>query len=238
VFSGDGTKVAFVSLASDLGSRDVNDLPDVYLRDLSSATTRLVSANAAGTNGGNGQSIDPSPGPDGTRIAFRSEASDLGHDDSTRPLGHESDMDLYVATPHGADLRVELEAAPEPVTSGGPLTYTAELANHGPDAADEAQAVVVLPEGTTFVGASATASSGTCTPPGPAQPRVVRCALGDVAAGDGTTVTVEATVSTSVTVGATLTGLAAVSSSTRDPVPTGNVASADSTVSGSTVTGD
>lgn len=45
-----------VTGATDLGFRDTNTHPDVYVRDMTSRTYTLVSANAAGDNAGNGMS--------------------------------------------------------------------------------------------------------------------------------------------------------------------------------------
>lgn len=52
VVSGDGTKVAFATPASNLGPTDANSALDVYVLDLEADTTVLVSGNAAGTDAG------------------------------------------------------------------------------------------------------------------------------------------------------------------------------------------
>jgi Tol biopolymer transport system component len=75
--SPDGTKVVFASWASDLGPTDANAKEDIYVRDLTTGTTRLVSANAAGTGSGNGRSRTASFSPDGTKVLFGSDATDL-----------------------------------------------------------------------------------------------------------------------------------------------------------------
>jgi Tol biopolymer transport system component len=84
--SPDGTKVAFVSGASDLGPPDPRpsyDIDfDIYVRDLSTGTMTLVSVNAAGTDGGNGWSQNPVFSHDGDTIAFDSYATDLGPRDT------------------------------------------------------------------------------------------------------------------------------------------------------------
>jgi len=82
----DGRFVAFVSVASDLVALPGPLLTtNVYLRDLQSGTTKLVSINSAGTGGGNRSSafsgdagvITPIITPDGRIVAFQSLATDL-----------------------------------------------------------------------------------------------------------------------------------------------------------------
>jgi Tol biopolymer transport system component len=82
VFSPDGTKIAFESDADDLGPTDTNAASDIYVRDLTTGTTTLVSADASGTDSGDGASIGPVFSPDGTKIAFNSVADDLGPTDT------------------------------------------------------------------------------------------------------------------------------------------------------------
>ena len=74
--STDGRFVAFESLATDLTADHVSDF-QIYVRDLVSGTTRLVSVNRAGTGGGNGMSRDPVISADGRYVAFLSLANDL-----------------------------------------------------------------------------------------------------------------------------------------------------------------
>ena len=73
--SGDGRWLAFVSNASDLAPGDRNDVSDIYLRDLVTSTTRLVSG--AGGRAGDGGSTSPALSHNGRFVAFQSEASDL-----------------------------------------------------------------------------------------------------------------------------------------------------------------
>ncbi len=82
VISPDGSKVAFVSAASNLVAGDGNGAQDVFVRDLAAGTTSLVSVNATGTGSGNGASSQPSFSADGTKVLFTSLASDLGPTDT------------------------------------------------------------------------------------------------------------------------------------------------------------
>jgi Tol biopolymer transport system component len=78
--SGDGRLVAFTSAASNLDPDDANGLADVYVRDLESGTTELVSRGIDGV-AADGLSSEPSISADGRAIAFTSSADDLVPDD-------------------------------------------------------------------------------------------------------------------------------------------------------------
>jgi Tol biopolymer transport system component len=75
VFSSDGTKVLFTSAAA-LTTDDTNSVADVYLKDLVTGVVTLVSKTSAG-GVGSGLSTDARFSPDGTKVVFRSEASNL-----------------------------------------------------------------------------------------------------------------------------------------------------------------
>jgi Tol biopolymer transport system component len=76
--SGDGTRVAFETTAPDLVAGDQNGVPDVALRDLTAATTTLLS-RAPGVAGalGNAASGDPALSGSGDCVAFTTVADDL-----------------------------------------------------------------------------------------------------------------------------------------------------------------
>ncbi|HZU34552.1 MAG TPA: hypothetical protein VFA18_01515, partial [Gemmataceae bacterium] len=76
--SADGRYVAFDSLASDLTSiSDTNSTSDVFVRDLQTGTTTLVTINGAGTAAADAGGTEPVLSPDGRYVLFRSDASDL-----------------------------------------------------------------------------------------------------------------------------------------------------------------
>lgn len=81
-FSPDGTSLSFSSAATDLGPADTTNAIDVYLRDLSTGATTLVSADLTGTGGGDGRSVGAVFAPDGSKIAFNSGATNLVVDDT------------------------------------------------------------------------------------------------------------------------------------------------------------
>jgi Tol biopolymer transport system component len=79
--SADGRYALFVSWADDLLPGDTNNASDIFLRDLGSGSTVLVSV---GTNGSwaNGASSSAVMTPDGRYVAFSSAASDLVTNDT------------------------------------------------------------------------------------------------------------------------------------------------------------
>ncbi|HVR76731.1 MAG TPA: PKD domain-containing protein [Planctomycetota bacterium] len=85
--SGDGRKAAFESRATDLvgGFMDSNGAgaPDVFLREIASSSTLLVSRSLASpVEGGNAASTGPALSFEGDAIAFESRAADLVADDT------------------------------------------------------------------------------------------------------------------------------------------------------------
>jgi outer membrane protein OmpA-like peptidoglycan-associated protein len=87
--SGDGTKVAFVSYATNLDPADRDAKPDIYIKDLVSGRLTLASTSAVGAKG-NGGSFSPSLSRDGSRVAFRSSSTNLDPGDS------DTTPDVYV----------------------------------------------------------------------------------------------------------------------------------------------
>ena len=74
--SGDGRYVAFSSTANNLVPGDTNKAQDVFVRDLQSGTTLLVSVSLTG-GPGNYESYGPQISTDGRRVLFRSKATNL-----------------------------------------------------------------------------------------------------------------------------------------------------------------
>jgi len=85
----DARFILFSSHAQDLTSiPDGNPLgSDIYVRDLATNVTKLVTVNLAGSATGNGTSFEGKISADGRYVVFTSEASDLvGHDTATRDV--------------------------------------------------------------------------------------------------------------------------------------------------------
>lgn len=81
--SSDGRRIAFTWSTDDPAAGDTNGVTDVYLRDLESGTTRLVSVARSGMASGNGESSAPDISSDGRFVLFESRATDLSADDDT-----------------------------------------------------------------------------------------------------------------------------------------------------------
>lgn len=77
VISGNGRFVAFTSVATDLIPSDPTNTSDVFLRDLETGSTMLVSVNAAGSGPGNNESHSPALSEDGRYVMFSSRAGNL-----------------------------------------------------------------------------------------------------------------------------------------------------------------
>jgi len=74
--SGDGSMCAFESSATDLVASDANNASDVFLRDLGTGATELISVSSAGTQAAGG-SFRPCLSRDGRFVAFHSAAPNL-----------------------------------------------------------------------------------------------------------------------------------------------------------------
>jgi Tol biopolymer transport system component len=75
--SGDGRYVAFTSSADNLTMGDTNSAQDVFIRDLQSGTTSLVSVNTNASGSGNDRSYSAKLSADGRHVMFRSRATNL-----------------------------------------------------------------------------------------------------------------------------------------------------------------
>jgi Tol biopolymer transport system component len=76
----DGKRVAFASLATNLtsGGLITGGVSQAYVNDAATGLTSMVSTRSDGTRGGNFRSSDPAVSPDGSYVAFVSDATDIG----------------------------------------------------------------------------------------------------------------------------------------------------------------
>ncbi len=103
-FSPDGSKIAFDSSATNLVAGDTNNTSDVFIKDLASGTVTRVSVDGAGAQL-NGGSFFPRFSPDGSKIGFGSDATNLVAGD-TNGVSDAFIKDLAT----GAVTRVSLDA--------------------------------------------------------------------------------------------------------------------------------
>ena len=81
------------------------------------------------------------------------------------------------------DIVVNQSDSPDPVPSGGTLTYTINVDNNGPDDATGVVLTDTIPAGTTFVSRATT--KGTCL-----GTTTITCSIGALANGERATVTI------------------------------------------------
>jgi|SRR5215213_1096866 len=121
IVSDDGKRVAFESLATNLSSiSDTNAQPDVFMRDLESGSTTLISANSANTASANAASRSPVISGNGQRVFFETTgtnvtANDVGSglDLFVRDLQANTTSLVSVTTANtGCDLRPDSEFRP------------------------------------------------------------------------------------------------------------------------------
>jgi uncharacterized repeat protein (TIGR01451 family) len=125
------------------------------------------------------------------------------------------------AVASSADVSITKAVAPTSANAGGHVTYTLTVKNAGPS---DAQSVTVTdPRVTGLTATSAASSRGTCSIDGATNN--VSCPVGLLSPGSSATVTVQADVDPTFTA-ATLTNGATGSSTTPDPNPANNTATA------------
>ena len=77
VFSPDGTKLAFASASDNLVPGDTNQAYDIFVKDLTTGAITRVSTTAGGAQADGFQTTNPVFSPDGTKVAFYSDADNL-----------------------------------------------------------------------------------------------------------------------------------------------------------------
>lgn len=147
------------------------------------------------------------PGATGTLANTASIAPPAGVTDASAANNSATDTDTL--TPR-ADLSLAISDSPDPVTQGGLLTYTFQVANLGPSTSPGMTLTDTLSIQVSFV--SSTPGSPTCTH----SRGTLTCSLGSLAPSATATVTLQVAVSTSATGSIANTGT--VGGAVSDPV--------------------
>jgi hypothetical protein len=138
--SADGTKVVFESEATNLDPRDADSTTDVFVHDLATGTTTLVSVDSAGVKG-NSYSFQPSISDDGTKVAFYSSATNLDPDD------FDSTYDVFV---HDLDTgTTELVSVDSDGVKGNSQSYGPSINDDGTKVAFTSEATNLDPDDTS-----------------------------------------------------------------------------------------
>ncbi|HVF57079.1 MAG TPA: DPP IV N-terminal domain-containing protein [Pyrinomonadaceae bacterium] len=157
---------------------------DIWLMDADGSNQTQITFAASGGY------LKPSWSPDGTQIVV---ANDINFDG-----------DIFVMNADGSDIRkiadgvhptwqslppltLRVADSPDPVESGGEITYTNTVRNNHSVTATGVTFVNVIPTGTTYL--SATPSQGTCRRTVFDYPGEFECTLGDLAPGAEVTIT-------------------------------------------------
>src|SRR5205807_2373585 len=120
-----------------------------------------------------------------------------------------------------ADLSVAVNDAPDPATTGSPLTYTVTANNAGPSQASNVTVTSTLPLGSAYLGASGI--NWGCSASG----RQVTCTTPTLVVGPAPAITIS---TTAPGVDGTYTETSSISAATTDPVPGNDSASQDTVV--------
>jgi Tol biopolymer transport system component/plastocyanin len=128
--SGDGTKIAFTTAASNLGAGDLRGHTQVFVRDLRARTTTLVS-RASGARGAiaDAYSADPAISADGRWVAFASAGRNL----AGRVRGDGSRIylrDLRTGRTRAVSGASEFALKPSISADGRVVAYTAMAGGH------------------------------------------------------------------------------------------------------------
>ena len=144
--SGDGTRVAFTTAASNLGAGDLRGRTQVFMRDLAAGTTTLVSrASGAGGAIADEYSADPAISRDGRYVAFSSAAGNLAGRGRSEQAGSRvyvrdtrTQRTTAVSDPRAFALKPSISAdgrvvAYTTMRGGRSLVYVRDVRGRGPE---------------------------------------------------------------------------------------------------------
>jgi hypothetical protein len=134
--SDNGQVIAFQSDANNLTANDANanGYQQIFVRNLGTNTTTLVSSNSAGTDGGNGDSNSAVISSDGSTVIYNSQATDLvsGLSFSTDSSGNPIVPQLYAFLSNPSAPVITAQPSNQTVTVGQTATFTAAASGSPP----------------------------------------------------------------------------------------------------------
>ena len=129
----------------------------------------------------------------------------------------------------GADLRITKSDSPDPVSTGGNITYSISASNSGPSGATSLTLSDVVPPNTTFV--SLTLAAGwSCSTPAVGGTGTVSCTIASLAAGASASFTLVVKVNAGTPNTTVITNTSAITATSTDPSTANNTATATTTV--------
>jgi uncharacterized repeat protein (TIGR01451 family) len=131
-----------------------------------------------------------------------------------------------VAAATTADLTISNSASPNPVIAGNNITYTQIVMNNGPAAASPASFSEAIPANTTFQSLTPPAGWACSTPPVGGTGNI-NCTIGSIASGAFAPFSLVVQVNAGTPSGTTISDTVTTGSSTPDPNPSNNSATAD-----------
>ncbi len=196
-----------------------------------STCTVAVGSLASGGSGSETFTVNLSAAPPGgvTQVSNTASITDDGSHGVDPTPGNNSATDTTPITPV-ADLSITKSDSPDPVNAGSNITWSITVANAGPSAATAASWSDALPASTSFV-SLVSAAGWSCTTPAMGANGTISCSNASFAAGNAS-FTLVAKVAPATAPGSTVSNTATVTSSTSDPVPGNNSATATTTVTG------
>jgi len=130
--SADGKFIAFQSLATTFNSADNNVFSDIYLRDLSTKTTKCISIDKTGKVGNN-HSGDPSISYEGRFVVFESFANNLLADDTNNQydvIVYDTQTDQFIPISVGLNVTQANGISGEPsISSNGYILFSSKANN-------------------------------------------------------------------------------------------------------------
>ncbi len=165
--------------------------------------------------------VDPATAP-GTALTNSATVSRTEPDPNA--TNNTASATTTVAAAPSADLSIAKVDSPDPVFAGNVVTYTLTVTNAGPSDAIGVLVTDSIPDGTTFVTASAGCAASATD---------VMCTVGGLATGASQTLTIASRTDTQLGAGTSTSDTATVTATTTDPNPGNNTATEDTAIASS-----